>query len=273
MNDLGTAIARQYWPDHQAGQLRAPAHVLDGLPSAATFRDNWSMRQGQVGPTGTRSSWTWSDRWGFPSWQPMLSGLDGLDGPPAIAAGVAAIISAAVAGGTGIASTIAAIARQNKKDRDAEIQAAIARGDPPETMKDIRKRYRRKLREDKQAARAARKGKPRRRRGGKARRKTSMTDDQRATQTLHAAASGARTAADVLQRVGMGVQEAATGSTIDPMTGQPIVHHVVPTAPPPSGGIRDLAMRPSLGGLPMWAVAGGGLVALLAVSRMLGGRR
>ena len=117
-----------------------------------------------------------------------------------------------------------------------------------------------------------------------------LTSAQKASRRRKAAedtekiAAGFSFATDILRRASAFGQQVETGASVDPFTGQAVVHRpvtevrpaaavpapigtapVIPPGPRPGAGILETLKRPVVAGVPLWGVlvvAGGGLILL-----------
>lgn len=232
-----------------------------------------------------------------------------------ISAGITGIITAIAAGAAaagGVASALSTIIGNLKKLERQEIKDARAAGATPAEIRRIRQDFRRRrAKERKKAAAARRKARQMKRRGAgpraakraarqaarrqkraaAKRKRAAMTPAEKhrqVAQHTQQAAAGIAMAGDILQRVSAGAQEMEFGSSIDPTTGQHVIHRgrtdIMPTIPggtwgpgrvgppgtgpfPPAGpGVMDFLRTAGPGGIPYWAfgvgLIGGGALLL-----------
>jgi len=237
--------------------------------------------------------------------------------------GASAIISA-IGAGIGVAasaaSTIGKVVQEVKKNESAEIKQARAAGASTAEIQAIRKGYAKKKkaarqleryeRRRKARAKLRKKGKPypphlkpkpwerpfierrsARRGGARAARRRAVTPARRqaeAVKTTEDIAAGLSFATDILRRSSAFGQQVEFGASVDPFTGERVIHRprteVVPqaavpvpvgTAPPPvpagppPGGFLATLQRPVVAGVPLWVLG----VAIIGGGALLFGRR
>lgn len=205
----------------------------------------------------------------------------------------AGIISAIVGIAAAAASTAGSVISTVKKAENQAIKAARAEGASPQQIKEIRRGFRK----EKIAARWNKIPKWRKKilkkqglapepKTRKRRRKVTKADKHRqVAQATEAAAGWSSAAVDIMRRISAAAQQQEFGSSIDPYTGQHVIHQArtktIPTDPggpyhpqvaprPPApvhGGFRmPEFFNQRIAGVPVWALALGG-AGLLVMAR------